>query len=432
MDDKGRGFTAVNIAPRSYLAGQKRFPKKGDLEPPPVAWYRNNLTGLSQFHNLLFVAYTDKLHVFQPQFPAQVISTKPQLEFKLPTTQHGLAGYIDPEHPHAVNQLVVGDLGNEEILVAACDDGDVVAYSTRHILNAIEIEQDIEPLLFEPVRPFFKRNVGMSAWGIAIHKAARLIAISSNTKQIVVFAFAIGRRSPSEGSNSPSDEVLTVDLDTDPGGVDWKRVSTGSPDQRSRNQEIVLKGHSHNIPSIAFCNTKGDLVGRYLVSTDINGSTYVWDIWKGVIIMKASERFKLGNSSLPGCKCTLKLFSKLNLLTTPGFHGWGVACIDPSFCRLAKGNLEVFGHDVVRYYAGRFGIEADNSESLQHVPDSSPWHPAYSKYTAVPSINQSLDSDEESDEDSDVSFSDGEEEAVDEHMLIGYDLGSPGMQYQHS
>ncbi len=301
MDDKGRGFAALSIAPCSHLAGKKRFPKNGDLEPPPVAQYRNNLTALSQCHNLLFLAYTDTIQVYQPQFPTQLISSKPQLEFRLPTTQHGLAGYIDPGHPHAVNHLVVGDLGEEEILLATCDDGDVVAYSTRHILNAIEVEQEIELLLFEHVRPFFKRNVGMSAWGLALHKAARLIAISSNTKQIVVFAFAIGQRSSSDGLNSPAD-VSIDDLDTDPGSVDWERVATGSPDFRSRNQEIVLKGHSHNIPSIAFCNTKDDPTGRYLASTDISGSTYVWDIWKGAILIKASERFKIGNSSFPGCE----------------------------------------------------------------------------------------------------------------------------------
>lgn len=210
-------------------------------------------------------------------------------------------GYIDPGHPHAVNHLVVGDVGNEEILVATCDDGDVVGYSTRHILNAIEIEYDVEPLLFEPVRPFFKRNVGASAWGIAIHKASRLIGISSNTKQIVVFAFAVGQRSPSDDLSSPGND-LADDLDTDPGSVDWKQVATGSPDCRSRNQEIVLKGHSHNIPSIAFCNTKDDPIGRYLVSTDISGLTYVWDVWKGAILIKASGRFKIGNSSFPGCE----------------------------------------------------------------------------------------------------------------------------------
>ena len=303
MDDKRRGFKALNVAPRFHLAGNERFPKNADLESPPVAWYRNNLTALSHFHNLFFVAYVDRIHVFQPQFPTQKISGKPQLELILPVTQLDSRGYIHPSHPHTINQLAVGDLGNEEILIAACDDGDVIAYSTRHIYNAIEIEQDVGPPLFDHVRPFFKRNVGMSAWGIAIHTSARLIAISSNTTHIVVFAFAIGQTSPTEGPSSHGGEYSSSDLDLDPEAVDWTRVLRGSlsPDQRWRNQEIILIGHSHNIPSIAFCNTEDDLVGRYLVSTDINGSTYVWDIWKRLTLMNTSERFQLGTPLAHGC-----------------------------------------------------------------------------------------------------------------------------------
>lgn len=99
--------------------------------------------------------------------------------------------------------------------------------------------------------------------------------------------------------------------------------------------------------------------------------------------------------------------------------------MDPSFCRLGTSKLEAFGHDVVRCDAGRFGIEADNSASLQNVPDSSLWHPAYSKYTAVPGMNESGDSEEDSDEGSDASISDDEENAEDGDMLIGNGLGSP-------
>ena len=315
MDDNRRSFKALNIVPRFHLAGKVRFPLQEGLKPPPISLYRNNLTALSQYHNLFFIACIDKIHVYSPQFPSQKISSKSELEFKLAATQPGLSGYIDHEHPHAVNQLVIGDLGNQEILVATCDDGDVVVYSTRHIYNAIEIGQDIGPTLFDPIRPFFKRNVGMSAWGIAIHKAARLIAISSNTKQIKVFAFAVGQNSPSERSSPVSDEDLLGDLDRDPGGADWKRVHTWSPDQRSRNLEIILIGHSHNIPNIAFCNTEDDLLGRYLVSTDINGWTYVWDIWKGAIVLRPSDRFRFGDPLARGCEWCFEYVSPIDVLT---------------------------------------------------------------------------------------------------------------------
>lgn len=99
--------------------------------------------------------------------------------------------------------------------------------------------------------------------------------------------------------------------------------------------------------------------------------------------------------------------------------------MDPSYCRLGKNKLEAFGHDVVRRDAGRFGIEADNSASLHNVPDSSRWHPAYSKYTAVPGMNEAGDTDEDSDEESDASISDDEENAEDGNMLAEYGVGSP-------
>ena len=82
-------------------------------------------TALSQYRNLFFIAYNDEIHVFRPQFPHQTISSKPELVLKLPVSRPGLRGCIDPTRPHAVNHLIIGDMGIEEILVAACDDGDV-------------------------------------------------------------------------------------------------------------------------------------------------------------------------------------------------------------------------------------------------------------------------------------------------------------------
>ena len=427
MDDKGRGFKALNIAPRSHLAGKGRFPKKANVESPSVAWYRNNLTALSQYYNLLFIAFNDSIHVHQPQYPNQIILNKPQFEFKLEKTNEDLEGYIDQAHPHAANHLVVGDLGNEEILITACDDGDVVAYSTRQIYNAIKTGYDIRPSLPEPVRPFFKRNVGKSAWGIAIHKEARLIAISANTRQITIFAFAISQRSPSESQSSSSDEDIFGFLN-DPPGIPYQiQAYAGSPGQRSFDQEIILKGHTHNIPNIAFCNTDDDPLGRYLVSTDIDGSTNIWDIWKGTILMKASERPKHATPAscvLGNCELCLADSAPFSILTSVGRHGWAVACLNPCFCRLASGNVETYGLDVSRYLSERFGVHVDNSASLEHVPDSSRWHPSYSRYTAVPNVNHPPDPETGSDEDTWESPSDDEEneDESDGDMLVNNPL----------
>jgi len=53
----------------------------------------------------------------------------------IPQTPAGevVGGYNDITHPHAINHLMIGELGNEEILLMACDDGDILAYNTRSI-----------------------------------------------------------------------------------------------------------------------------------------------------------------------------------------------------------------------------------------------------------------------------------------------------------
>ena len=95
-------------------------------------------TALSQCHNLFFVAYIDKVHIFKPRFPHQTITSEPELIIDIAKSGRGVSGYIDPRRPHAINHLVIGDLGSQEILVVACDDGDVVAYTVRNITRAME------------------------------------------------------------------------------------------------------------------------------------------------------------------------------------------------------------------------------------------------------------------------------------------------------
>jgi hypothetical protein len=69
-------------------------------------------------------------------------------------------------------------LGNEEILLLTCDDGDVVGYRTAEIQRALDRRvTTLEPANEEDVRVFLHRNIGASAWGLAVHREARIIAI---------------------------------------------------------------------------------------------------------------------------------------------------------------------------------------------------------------------------------------------------------------
>ena len=142
--------------------------------------------------------------------------------------------------------------------------------------------QGVDDLPADDVRAFFTGNVGASAWGLAIHKEARLFAVSANTHHIMIFAFALGAR-PGEDSSSGSEEDVFDDaLDDLTQNADWNILNGGpAPGQRaSQNLQIVLRGHRTNIPNITFCNIDADTEGKYLISTDIENCNYIWDIWQ--------------------------------------------------------------------------------------------------------------------------------------------------------
>ncbi len=278
---EGRGFKEISVS----VCGVQP-PTKLDDSHPNVAPWRNNLTGLSQVWNLYFIAHQDRIYIYQPQYPTQRISSKPALVLPLPVSQPGLQGYIDDYHyPHAVNNLLIADLGEQEVLACVCDDGDVVVYHTRTIFDTLKRtskpRQD-DAKTYHEIRPFFIDNVGLSAWGLAVHTASRMLAVSSNTGNITVFAFALTKTlDPDEAESSQSnldqgfsdsshDDLWSSKLEsfTD-------QILEPTPPDRSSNQRITLTGNNTNIPNIAF----GDSEGRYLLSTDISGLMVGWDIW---------------------------------------------------------------------------------------------------------------------------------------------------------
>lgn len=217
-----------------------------------------------------------------------------------------LPGHIDTKRPHDVNHLIVGDIGDEEVLVVACDDGDVISYNVQSISLAIDeaakvvirqqcyaarriecgstniVLPDRDPDLGLSCRalvPWFHENVGASAWGLATHKRARLLAVSSNTKDINVYfpSLSLNKHGAFHRTYPYSEEIE--------GFTAWKNPGPTPLVDRSLNRVAILKGNKANIPSIAFCDNASDPTGKYLVSTDIDGYTIVWDIWRGAPII---------------------------------------------------------------------------------------------------------------------------------------------------
>lgn len=118
---------------------------------------------------------------------------------------------MDVTDSHQVNHLIIGLLGDLEILLMAYDDGDVISYYTKQIEDTVGDSQT--PVQKHYLSPFFHENVGRSAWGLAIHQKSRLIAVGSNAHAATVFAPALVRES---GTSSPKSPGSATD-DSEPG-----------------------------------------------------------------------------------------------------------------------------------------------------------------------------------------------------------------------
>jgi len=225
-------------------------------------------------HNLYFIAIVDEVWIYQPSFPLQKLGKDPVLKIQLPKSGSNLPGYLDSRNPHSVNHLVVTFLGIEEIILVTCDDGDVVGFRVDEIQKAIErrLEPDCaEDVYATDVRHFFLKNVGKSAWGIAVHTEARKIAVSANTHNVTVFEFALTSERKDEQRDSGDSEDDERESDS----------STGAEsvlESRKQDRAYTLHGQRDNIPCVTFCNTLDDPEGRYLACGSINGMIHIWDL----------------------------------------------------------------------------------------------------------------------------------------------------------
>jgi hypothetical protein len=207
------------------------------------------------------VAYVDKIYVYEPTYPDQQLPDRPALILSPPRTPSATSGYIDPENPHSINHLFVDFLGYLEIVLIACDDGDVLGYYTKNIQAAIELRDTNngpDGILGDELQPFFMHNVRNSAWGLSVHSAARKIAISANTHQVTVVAFGL----------------TNGDIDIEP----TEGTAKTNPQNRTSDHKFVIGSFHNNLPSVAFCNTEDDREGRLLISGEITGLVYMDDL----------------------------------------------------------------------------------------------------------------------------------------------------------
>ncbi|KAK5109252.1 hypothetical protein LTR62_007234 [Meristemomyces frigidus] len=314
---------------------------------PPISPWRCNLTALSQEHNLYFIAYGRDIHVYVPQFPSQAISETPVLILPSQPSQPGLYGHLDPREPHTINAVLVQRLGNDEVIATVRDDGDVEAVLLRHVVQAVARRADSGPgafgLVAEEIRPIFQSNVGVSAWGLAIHTQARILACSSNAHEIRIFKF--GLLQEQEGGDDA--EAGPAD-----GNLDGRKMDV---------TQKVLNGDA-NIPHIAFCNTGDDPEGRWLLTTDISGYCRVMDLRCQPGTNTTAQKFRFGSAVLNQSAG----FDRYNA-------GWTVMFLDRQSFRLVRSFEEAVGLSKGVELPGSKGSNRlwDLSDTVEHVPDNS-------------------------------------------------------------
>ncbi|KAJ5545498.1 Ribonucleotide reductase transcriptional regulator CRT10 [Penicillium sp. DV-2018c] len=248
---------------------------------------------LSQRRNLLFTAHRAEIYVWIPKGPRQLLGSQPAVIIQPVLNDPNAEGYIDNNNPHIINNIIVDDLGLNEVLLLATDSGNVTGYEVEAIFSAINrcIASELtQPFSIPEVRPFFAENVFESAWGLATHKFARLIAVSANTGLITVFAFALVDGESDSGdstlssSSDPaisdasdaSDSPTWVNIDSEQRMEDMKQTM---PYHRTRNLRLSYEGHDDNIPCVSFANFDLDPNGLWMVSTDIHNEVCIWRVW---------------------------------------------------------------------------------------------------------------------------------------------------------
>ena len=208
-----------------------------------------------------------------PQLPNLQVRPKPS------TVSTIIGGYLDPTSPHCINHLITGFLGDEEILLACFDDGDVTAYYTKEISMRVLARSNVYDVAradrrcsatslscasWEPPKPFLQENVGVSAWGLAIHQKSRLIAVSSNRREVTVFASAL-----------PGNKERPCDCRKCCDSVE------SHVRRRARNWRIVVSlGHAaDNLPNICFVDDENGHAEK-ISAIDIKGAMWLADIWR--------------------------------------------------------------------------------------------------------------------------------------------------------
>ncbi|TRX97923.1 hypothetical protein FHL15_001133 [Xylaria flabelliformis] len=359
---------------------------------PDISSYRLNLTTLSQRYNIYAAAYAEVIHICRVQSCVDhALPAHPDLVLKPPRSKEAakVGGYLDPQQPHKINHLIMGDLGDEEILLLACDDGDVLAYYTSQIETALlHLKSSATLNNAIPVKPFFHQNVGISAWGLAIHKKSRLVAVGNNNHEVHVFALALTdpqytspviREQPRRGlflSIRKNSDGRLLDMSEPFGQSEF----IGNADvgllfrQRQDAYRFILEtgAQGNNIPNIAFgSNSEGDAVD--ILAVDIAGQLWVMNIWS---MRGVRNRCFEGLHTLHYKSKFYRNFRRRIRNQPP--RGWGVLVLPASSFLPTNTFRESLGlnpAEAVYVKKPEYGYYIGTEKAIKHVKDNSTRHP---------------------------------------------------------
>ncbi|RJE25150.1 hypothetical protein PHISCL_02489 [Aspergillus sclerotialis] len=320
--------------------------------------------GLSQRRNLVFVACNSQIYVWEPAGSSQTLGKKPVMIIDPLIKCPDNAGYITPHYPHSINNMLVGDLGLEEVLLCVTDSGNVCGYRVEAIFSVLErAEQaDLErPFNSTDVTPFLVENVQSSAWGLAIHKFARQIAVSANTGLVTVFAFALAGpgcadrldlNHPAVDSNLENNDPTWFIADSE---AKFEQMHSEKLHlYRTQNVKMTYLGHFTNIPSVSFFNCDLDPNGKWMFSTDIDNKLLVWNVWES--------------------RCPVNVFhfnGTPSPLSGPEDRGWSVLALDPrTFRRFTTAEEAIGGPREIQKKQGKEFL--NTTRLTKRIKDASP------------------------------------------------------------
>lgn len=133
--------------------------------------------------------------------------------------------------------------------------------------------------------PFFHENAGLTAWGLAIHQESRLIAVSSNRREVTVWAFALTDTTADPRTPSVAVEYSNLEARVRKRARNWRLSQPYAVLSRIYNANnagrivVTFAKEASNLPNICFLDDE-DGYAEKVCAIDINGETWIADIWK--------------------------------------------------------------------------------------------------------------------------------------------------------